>query len=294
LINHGAFKVSSLLKRYDARARLTRLARRIPTRQALELIKSRGLATVGESWHYSWDLERFFDDMLVFESGSNTYVFQTKPINEWSPAPLFSDDAGLKLAIAAEGKNCPFWLLKLTSFDDFLNRRSDLSRKPTANFPTRQTYPRYARKLNCELERRNLLGNEDLFSELYSKWKIEKYQQSGEEMLQIALNTNVRTPKEWFFIHLLKERDSNAYKGVSLMIEDDRSCSMLNIASELNHGTFMLVESVKECCKNKYSTFDTGVSGLYGNYKSLIYLDSIETDSTGCPAFVVREELGSH
>lgn len=45
----------------------------------------------------------------------------------------------------------------------------------------------------------------------------------------------------------------------------------------------MLVEAIKEFCKKGYSSFDTGISGVYGNYKSAIFLDRIETERKTIP-----------
>jgi hypothetical protein len=281
----------NLAKRGRARARLESSVRRLTTKEARQLIESRKLQTVNGSWHYTWDIERFFDEMFIYESNSHSYIFHIEPENIHAPAPLFSDDVGLSFLIVKQGRNCPFWLLKLTSFDDFLARRSSLSSKPSAHFPTRQTYPKYVSKIACELERMPLRGNEDFFCQHYNLWKLPKYNQSGESLLTTALKNNVRVPKDWFFIHALRDNTSNVCKGVCLMIEDGRSASVCNLASERNHGTFMLVESVKESCKNSYSTFDCGVTGIYGSYKSVIYVDRMETDSSGYPSFVCLPAL---
>ena len=93
-------------------------------------------------------------------------------------------------------------------------------------------------------------------------------------------------PKDWLFIHALRENSSDVYKGVCLVIEDGRSCSAYSIASEPKHGRFLFVESIRKSCNMGYSTFDTGVSGAFGNYKSAIFLDRMETEDTGVPSFI--------
>lgn len=57
----------------------------------------------------------------------------------------------------------------------------------------------------------------------------------------------------------------------------------MNLGSEPGYGSLMLVEAIKEFCKKGYSSFDTGISGVYGNYKSAIFLDRIETERKTIP-----------
>lgn len=280
-------------KRAQIRRRLGRAwvrsrVQRIETKDAIRLIDARRLKTVNGSWHFSWDIERFFDKMLLYENSGYSYVFHTEPINQWAPAPLFTDDPRVNFLVAHYGKNCPFWLLKLTNFEDFLARRSELSKHPDTNFPTRQTYPRVARKLACKLERTPLDGNIDFFCKYHDQWKLPKYGSSlsSEHVLEEYFNNHRRVPKDWLFIHALRENGSDVYKGVCLVIEDGRSCSAFSIASEAKHGRFLFVESIKECCNMGYSTFDTGVTGTYGTYKLPIFLDRMETDDTGIPSFL--------
>ena len=99
-------------------------------------------------------------------------------------------------------------------------------------------------------------------------------------------DTHRRVPEEWLYVHALRQIEGGACKGVCFVIEDGRACSVFNIASERGYGRFMLVKSIKHCCKMGYSTYDTGVSGAYGDYKSGIYLDCIETEDTGFPSFL--------
>jgi hypothetical protein len=274
------------IRRRLARAWIRSRVRRIQTKDAIRLVAARNLNTVNGSWHFSWDIERFFDSLFLYESDDYTYVFRTEPLNEWAPAPLFTDDPRVDFLIAATGKNCPFWLLKLTTFDDFLARRSELSRQPTKNFPTQQTYPRYARKIACKLERLPLHGNIEFFCKYYNQWKLGKWGHTGEYVMDQFFSGHDNVPKEWLFIHSLRDTEGGACKGICFTIEDGRSCSMYNIASEPDHGRFMLVELIKECCAMGYVTHDCGVTGVYGNYKSLIYLDRVETDYSGIPSFL--------
>ena len=189
-----AVRARAQIRRRLARAWVRSQVRLIQTNDAVRLIESRKLKTVNGSWHFSWDIERFFDTMFLYEHGAHSYVFHTEPINQWAPAPLFTDDPHVNFMIAHIGKNCPFWLLKLSNFEDFLARRSELSNHPETNFPTRQTYPRFARKLACKLERIQFDGNIDFFCKYHDQWKLPKYGSSlsSKNVLETYFNNHPR------------------------------------------------------------------------------------------------------
>src|SRR5215831_16160606 len=106
--------------------------RSIGVDEALNIIERYSLSTVSGSWHYSWNLKRFYDELYFCERDGRLYVFHYAPIHQWAPAPLFSNDETLETLIGKKGKDCPYWFLKLTDFDAFLQRRSAMSRQPAA------------------------------------------------------------------------------------------------------------------------------------------------------------------
>jgi hypothetical protein len=259
---------------------------------AVRLIKQHKLGTVAESWHYSWNLEQFYDEMMIYEHRDRLYVFHDAPINEWSPAPLFSNDPMITAVLAKRGKDCPFWLLKLKTFDDFLARRSAGSSNPQKNFPSTRTYPKLYRKLGCRLERFDIAGNEGLFVRWYDELKDKKYHHSGAKCLSDAFQHSFRAPREWFKFYLLFEEESDSCKAVLLAIEDDQSSSGINIASLRKngggYGVFLDVEVIRSLCERNYQFYDSGISGYYGNSKDMIFLDRLPTDSSGDLVFLKR------
>lgn len=267
-------------------------ARRVDVREALALIAQHNLATVRDSWHYSWNLEYFYEELHVYERGDRLYVFHDTPINEWSPAPLFSNDINIDMVIAKKGKNCPFWFLKLATFDAFLDRRTAISRRPRRNFPTRQSYPRVKRRLRCRLESFPLIENSDLFVNWYDLLKDAKYHHSGAKCFADAIKNNFRAPRDWFKFYALIEEGSEACKCVSLVIEDGRSCSGINIASERRnsggYGVLLDVEVVRTLCERRYYSYDSGISRRYGNSKDVIFLDVLPVDSSGQMPFLAQ------
>jgi len=263
---------------------------RISVDEALSIIKSEGLLTVLGSWHYSWNLKQFYDELFVYRSQGRTYVFHDTPIHEWAPAPLFSNDETLQTLIGKKGKGCPFWFLKLNGFEDFLQRRSNISRYPKKHFPSLRTYAQCSRKLKCRLERYNLFEHEELFKSWYSQLKDPWYNHSGEECIAGLLRDNARVPRNWFIFFALVEEESGEYKSVAVMADDGRSCSVINIASErrggFGYGNFLHVEVIKHLCHENYYSFDAGVSAHYGDYKQKIFLDVLPVDFSGSLPFL--------
>lgn len=263
--------------------------RSISVDEALHMIDRCGLSTVRRSWHYSWNLKQFYDDLFTYERDDRLYVFHPTPIHSWAPAPIFSNDETLDVLVGQKGKGCPYWFLKLTDFETFLDRRSAISRRPDVHFPSRQTYQRSARKMQCHLARYKLFDNEHLFHKWYDNLKAPKYNHTAVQCISDALKSSARAPRDWFIFYALIEDGSDVCKCISLMIEDGRSCSGINIASErsnLSYGTFLLVEVIKDLCTRGYGSFDCGVSGRYGTYKEKIYLDVLPVDSSGNLPFV--------
>ena len=266
--------------------------RRISPNEALDLIEKNALRPVRDTWHYSWDIARFFDEMFVYEGRGRLYVYNPNPIHEWAPAPLFSNDSSLDELIAKEGKACPYWFLHLSTFETFLDRRSALSRRPRVHFPSRQTYAPAAARMNCSLEQYPLAKNRDRFIRWYDSLKHPKYHHSGLDCLTGALETSSRAPIEWFSFAALVEKGSGVCKAVQLMISDHRSVSAINAAAErrsgVGYGILLDVELAKDLCGRGYSSMDCGVSRSYGGYKEKVYLDSVKTNCSGEMSFIIR------
>jgi len=252
--------------------------------EAQRIIEERKLKTVKDSWHYSWDLERFFPALYLYETHSHSYLFHDRAIPYISaPAPLFSDDPALTRVIAHKGRFFPFWFLRYGSFDAFLDRRSLVSGNPNGNFPTRQTYKRLNRRKGGQIQRLPLLANRELFIEQFSRWKAEKFHFDGAQCLGFYLSVNPNVPPEWFHFYLLRDSATGNGRGVTLTIEDGRSAALLNIANERGYGLIMIVEAFRLMADLRYSSVNAGVSGRCGHYKDVLFLDTIEADATGLP-----------
>ena len=256
--------------------------------EALKCIQDRNLRAVGNAWHYSWDLERFFPELYLLETPAHSYLFHPKPIPYISaPAPLFSTDGDLKTIMAHTGRCFPYWFLHYHGFEAFLDRRSDVSSNSTSNFPTRQTYPRFMNKRGGVIERLPLMANMDMFIEQFSAWKPAGFAFNGAECVRFYFKANPDVPRDWFYVYRLVDPVRNTGLGVMLTIEDGRSAAMLNLASQRGYGLIMIVEAFRLMGLLNYSSINAGISGIYGHYKSKLFLDMMPTDATGLPPFNV-------
>lgn len=188
-------------------------------------------------WHYS------FNEELVREDG--------KPLNKWSPSP---NEPHIPI-----GKT--YWFLRLTTFDDFLKRRSALSHNPKKHFPSVETY--YKNNNDCKLE--YLSFDKKRFIEVY-----DALRDGGHSAKKILKDINM--PEKWYRLVLFGK------ESMAWLADDGKSASLLNLASVKDGrglGIRMLVELVKYLCENGYKYFDAGISGDYGGYKRKIFLDAI-------------------
>jgi hypothetical protein len=267
---------------------------RITIDEALSIINSERLSTVLGSWHYSWNLTHFYDELFISRSQSRTYVFHNTPIHEWAPAPLFSNDETLNRIIVTQGKDGDYWFLRLTDFDAYLARRSSRGlHAKSRHFPSHRTYPKHRGRIDSYAERHSLIGNEEWFVELYDRLKHPKYGHSGQRCLDQAFEANIRTPREWFAFYTLRQCATNECHAVELVIEDAQSCSGINaacITDKHGYGIFLSVEIIKSLCSRGLTSYDCGVSGRYGTYKQKLYLDMVPSDNSGILYFLEPSE----
>ena len=255
---------------------------KLSSSQAQKMINQLGLQTVKKSWHYSWDIERFFSTLNLLESKEHIYLFSDQPVRYRSaPGPLFSNDPSLAYITAHQGRFFPFWFLQFQTLESFLVRRSQISGNPSRNFPSLQTYDRILHKKDVIIERYSLQTHRSLFIEQFSKWKAPKFNFNGSQCIDYYEKINTEVPKNWFYFYLLRDNAKKEGKGVMLTIEDGHSASMLNLANQPGFGLIMMTQALGLMEELAYDSFNAGVSGTYGHYKNLIFLDSLPTDANG-------------
>ena len=167
-----------------------------------------------------------------------------------------------------------FWFLRITTLEDFLERRSKSSNKPKKHFPTTETYLKTKNKINCDLDIVDF--DESFFIYHYNKIKRNDYLDASSIVANLK-RSYPDLPQSWIKLAYLK-KDSNIL-AIALLVDDGKSISLENIAAErssLSYGVYVCTEIIKYCSDNKYYSFDAGVSGIYGVYKSKIFIDSFE------------------
>ncbi|MDH4981178.1 hypothetical protein [Hyphomicrobium sp. D-2] len=266
---------------------LSRRPRTLPVREAIGLIVRERLQPACGAWHFSWDIERFCETMIVEENDGRVDVYAPRALNEWSPFAHFTSSAEAVALRTAKTEPLPFWLLRLTTFDGYLQRCSSVSARPRDHFPSRETYSGAAALLNCRLEHMTLQGNEARFARWYDTLKDPRYHHSGDACWRGAIENHPRVPYSWFTVSALIHNADGACKAVQLAVSDGRSHSGVNIAamrrSRYGYGVMLAVEEIKRLCAMGATSFDCGVSGVYGDYKKKIFLDALTTT-------VVREQ----
>lgn len=230
-------------------------------------------------WHYSSNEILWPDKFEFIRNDRFHYLCATTLLNEWAPAAFFTDDPGVSWVVGDSSKKCPFWHLSTVSFEKFLSRRSAVSANPKKNFPSIETYSRRARKLQCSMLNAPLFDDPDFFIETYSQLKLRRFAQDGQTCIDIALHSNPGVPRNWFQFYVLRTANGDC-KAVVLVVNDGKSASMLNIAAAreggAGYGTFILTQIINDLCQRSCSHFDAGVSGHYGHYKNLIFIDSMQ------------------
>jgi hypothetical protein len=220
-----------------------------------------GIVPLFNTWHYSYNIEVFYDTMLY----DGIRVCAEKPINKWSPLPVFektSEGDGDRL----------FWFLHLTTFEEFLRRRSANSGNPKKHFPTLETYEKIMEKVGGFLSIDSY--DKKSFIEDYNLLRRKEHM-DGRELIKVFWDTNEKFPIEWLKVARLI---TDKVVAIYLIADDDKSFSDLNSASILDKNGYCmygLVKIIEHLCNKHYYSFDCGISGDYGGYKRKIFLDRV-------------------
>ena len=152
----------------------------------------------------------------------------------------------------------------------FLKRRDMSSNQRGKNFPSTVTYneinKKIKKKFNCETL------DQEFFIKTYNKLKKQDYLE-GDKVISLLDSQSI--PNIWLKTGVLKDNDDIV--AIALLIDYGRPVSLFNIAgmrSNLSYGLILCAEIIDYCGRNLYFSFDCGVSGLYGNYKHKLFLDS--------------------
>lgn len=257
----------------------------IKSSEVNKVISDHNLKIYRNIWHYSFN-EMFWKKDFEFNKLENGDIFlHTEAHNQFSPLLLFTNSLIdvkiqknnhlLENYIAHdETKRNILWFLRINSFNDFLERRSKTSSKPKKHFPSLESYDKIRNKINTDIVIQPL--DKNYLFENYDKLKLDEHM-SGIELYNLFNKNNPIFNFEWMkTVSVIYENEVSA---IAIIIDDGKSINLENIASKrdsLGFGIYLCTELVKYCSEKEYFSFDAGVSGIYGNYKQKIFLDSFE------------------
>lgn len=255
----------------------------IDNTEAKRIILNEGLNLQKDVWHFTFN-DQFSDRKYIYDK-HNKIVFG-KPVNQWSPLLVYANSKDIFLNEQNFVTKSPFdkgnknhrkifWYLGTTNFEAFLQRRSNASEQPQKNFPSLQTYS----KKKTALADLRLEVNE--FDMAFYVHQFDNLKQAGHmsaaEIFKVTISDVENLPISWVKLGCLYHEQN--LKAIMLLVDDKRSMCYANMATERSkhgYGLWLCTEIVKYCCDNHYKSFDSGISGLYGNFKEKIYLDSRE------------------
>lgn len=258
------------------------MTKKLSNKEAWQIITEEGLLLHQDLWHFSFN--PVFDYREYYFDKKNKVVYSL-PLNQWSPMLVYLKHSFFlpqnnfitekTFDRNNKEKRKIFWYLHTTTFDDFLNRRSLVSSQPAKNFPSIQTYQKKIASISgmrfevCDFDMQ-------FFKHHYNSLNKDGYL-SAEEVYKASVESIAKIPESWLRLACLCH--ANEVKAIMLIVEDGRSVSFINMASErtsYGYGLVLCVELVKYCTEKNYHSFDSGISGMYGNYKEKIFLDSKE------------------
>ena len=254
--------------------------------EATEIIKEENLKIYKNLWHYSFNTVFNKRDFYIQKSNDGIINLFSNPLNEFSPALIYTNDANNVTVRVDNLINGPydsknevkrnvFWYLRTNSFQNFLERNTKrAARRAHERFPTSKSYPVYKNKYPVVFEYSPF--DEDYFIKNYNNLKLPAHL-SGEELIKMLGKNNPGMPKEWLKTATLKYEDEIV--AISSLIDDKKSIFADNIAvkrTKVGFGIYLFTEIVRYACENNYYSFDGGVTNIYGVYKGKIFLDSSE------------------
>ena len=261
------------------------LLQKIPNSMITDIINEYQLELYNGIWHYSFHDLLLTQEFILKKTINGKIALYSQPYNKWSPAPFFTNFntnhnivsnniVNKKYFRSNSLNNKLFWFLKIDTFTEFLEERTNSSTQPSKHFPTSKNYLNKRIKINGDMD--FFKYDESFFYKHYNNLK-QKHHYDAETIYNSLINTNPGLPEEWIRIATLSH--NNKIVAILMLIDDGKSLSLFNIASERNKyslGLVLCTDIVKYCCENGYYSFDAGVSGLYGTYKDKIFLHSRE------------------
>lgn len=244
-------------------------------------ISDNDLKLYKDIWHYSFGPVKSTNKFYFVKNGSDIFLF-AKPFDQWSPVCCYTNNQEKDIETINflgnpreknDSRKKFFWYLNITTLEEFLQRRDEISNQPDKNFPTTTTYNNIIGKINKTFTYTEL--DENYFIAHYNSLKKENYLDGTEIIALLKRAGNI--PADWLRMGVLYDNDKLV--SIAVLVDDGKSVSLFNLAtqrSKFSYGSLLCTEIIKHSSLRNYLSFDCGVSGTYGNYKSKIFLDSYQ------------------
>ena len=282
----GHFLHQNLSKMIYQRYKSLKLAikiNEISKEKAKKLIIDKKLESYYGIQHFSFDFKYYKQLFLIIEDGFY-YIFVNRPIDHWSPLYVLTNNKSNYLPFYIRNiKNCilcktnekmkelnkdvRYYWYSECNFEKYLKFRDKISNKPHKHFPSSNTYQKY----------KNIINEYEILIKDFSQKDWENHynilkRQDHKKASEIPI-PNIE--KENIKLCLMKKKNEEEVLFVALLAINNKSLSVLNLASQLRSikynigiGFFGCFKLFRYCCDNDYNSFDFGISRVYGCYKN--------------------------
>jgi hypothetical protein len=258
-------------------------ATQISHTDAYEKIKLNNLYLYVNVWHYTFNLELYNSCKAFLHKRKLKVTVVFEAYNTHSPALVFTNTDNNTCTCSnylTQGFDRDkeytklFWHLKLSNFEDFLQRKTAVSKHPGKHYPSKITYPVFEKALKPVLSISPL--NIAYFINLFDLLRPTHFL-SGQEVIETFNRENSTVPTNWLKMGVLTCNDEIV--AVSLLVDDSKALSLINITAKRDkwsYGVVLCTKIIEHACLYNYLSFDAGISSVYGSYKKKIFLDSME------------------
>ena len=254
----------------------------ISTKDAISLIKDKGLKTIQNSWHFNYNIEIFYEKcgLLYDKINEIVYLDYKNLLGPWSPLPIWTLDGNAiplhyslqEIDITPNEDTFYFWRTITNNFDDYLNIRTKRAKKQN-HFPTISSYNKLKNNENIRL----MIFDFNLknYSEIERNQKADWHAGAATYLQHPGVGWS-SSPEEWKKMAYLYHEDEVV--ATAPILVDNNSISLLNTTAKrtkYSYGVILCCEIIKWCCENGKMSFDCGISKVRGCYKQKSFLDCI-------------------
>ena len=250
-----------------------------------KIISKYNLSIHNDIYHFRFNSIFWSDSFSLIKKNDKIILYDNK-VYDYAPALVFSNFKGplnhkinnsIDVGYNKFNKNQRkiFWFLKLNGLNDYLKRRTLITKNPSKHFPTLKNFYKISDKINGNIHIKDLDISD--FNFKYNQLKRDHYIE-GREIYFNLINRYPNFPKDWIKSVELVDENENLL-AIAMVVDDKVSISLENISSKrsnLSYGIYLCTKIIDIYSNKNYRHFDAGISNIYGVYKDKIFLDSKE------------------